>query len=588
MLSEKQFLILRELKTNPDITQRELAAKVGLAASSVNDNLKKLRSQGLIQAGSITDSGKAELENYRVDNAIIMAAGMSARFAPISYEKPKGLVKVKGEILIERQIRQLQEAGIDKIIIVIGYMKEKFFYLEEKFGVELMVNPDYYRYNNTSTLWLVKDKLKNTYICSSDNYFVDNVFESYVYASYYSCVYHEGKTDEYCVTVDCKNLINKVTIGGENSLIMLGHAYFDSSFSNVFKNLLETEYEKSEVKNNLWENLYIKNLNKFNMMVREYSPNEVFEFDSIDDLQKFDDGFLNNVDSIVINNITNVLHCSRKDISEFMPIKNGMTNTSFIFKVFGERFVYRHPGKGTEDIINRESEYFSQKQAYTMGLDKTLIFMDSISGWKISRYLENNREFDYHNMNDVRKILNLIRRLHTANIQSKWEFSMFAESEKIVHLIERKSAVEMIGFSELRKGIEKLYLLAEHDHIDKCLCHVDCYAPNFLTDGNVIYLIDWEYSGNSDPAGDIGTMICCSDYSTEEVDMVLEMYFGRELKPLENRHWKAYVAISAYYWFVWALYKESIGCHVGEFLYRWYRYAQKYMAIAVPLYKEKN
>lgn len=42
---------------------------------------------------------------YKVDNAIIMAAGVSSRFAPLSYEKPKALTVVKGEVLIERQIR---------------------------------------------------------------------------------------------------------------------------------------------------------------------------------------------------------------------------------------------------------------------------------------------------------------------------------------------------------------------------------------------------------------------------------------------------------------------------------------------------
>ena len=39
---------------------------------------------------------------YKVDNAIIMAAGTASRFAPLSYEKPKALIEVKGEILIER------------------------------------------------------------------------------------------------------------------------------------------------------------------------------------------------------------------------------------------------------------------------------------------------------------------------------------------------------------------------------------------------------------------------------------------------------------------------------------------------------
>ena len=62
-------------------------------------------------------------------NAIIMAAGTSSRFVPLSFEKPKGLLNVKEEILIERQIKQLKEANIDEIIIVVGYKKELYFYL---------------------------------------------------------------------------------------------------------------------------------------------------------------------------------------------------------------------------------------------------------------------------------------------------------------------------------------------------------------------------------------------------------------------------------------------------------------------------
>ena len=151
-----------------------------------------------------------------------MAAGMSSRFAPLSYENPKGLLNVKGDILIEREIRQLQEAGINDITIVVGYMKEKFFYLEEKYNVKIVINEDYYRYNNTSTLIKVLDQLSNTYICSSDNYFVENVFEPYVYHAYYSAVYSNGFTDEYCLTIDNTNRIVDVSIGGTDSWYMLG------------------------------------------------------------------------------------------------------------------------------------------------------------------------------------------------------------------------------------------------------------------------------------------------------------------------------------------------------------------------------
>ena len=78
--------------------------------------------------------------SYKVDNAIIMAAGASSRFAPLSYEMPKALIPVRGEVLIEREIRQLKEAGVPEIILVVGYRKEQFAYLADKFGVKIIDN----------------------------------------------------------------------------------------------------------------------------------------------------------------------------------------------------------------------------------------------------------------------------------------------------------------------------------------------------------------------------------------------------------------------------------------------------------------
>ena len=86
-----------------------------------------------------------------------MAAGKSDRFAPFSYEKPKGLFIVRGEVLIERQIEQLLEAGVNEIYVVIGYMKEKFFYLEQKYPqVKLVINNTYGKYGNIYSLYVTR------------------------------------------------------------------------------------------------------------------------------------------------------------------------------------------------------------------------------------------------------------------------------------------------------------------------------------------------------------------------------------------------------------------------------------------------
>lgn len=104
-------------------------------------------------------------------NAIILAAGKSSRFAPFTYEKPKGLFRVKGEILIERQIEQLREAGVEEIYVVVGYMKEKFFYLEQKYpGLRLIVNNEFGKKGNLYTVYIARQYLADTFICCADHY----------------------------------------------------------------------------------------------------------------------------------------------------------------------------------------------------------------------------------------------------------------------------------------------------------------------------------------------------------------------------------------------------------------------------------
>lgn len=78
------------------------------------------------------------------------------RMVPINTEMPKGLLEVNGEPLIERIIKQLHEVGIQEIYVVVGFMKEKYEYLMDEYGVELVVNPDYASKNNLHSLKLVK------------------------------------------------------------------------------------------------------------------------------------------------------------------------------------------------------------------------------------------------------------------------------------------------------------------------------------------------------------------------------------------------------------------------------------------------
>ena len=250
---------------------------------------------------------------YNVDNAIIMAAGVSSRFAPLSYEKPKALITVNGEVLIERQIRQLREVGINEIVVVVGYKKEQFYYLKEKFGVIIVENPEYNTRNNNASIYVAQKYIHNSYICSADNYFTQNQFTKMVEESFYSVVYSNGKTDEWCVDIDNNEYITGVKIGGENSWYMLGHVFWSESFSEKFLGILNDEYNLPQTKNLLWESIYINHIDELKMKVKKYDDNYIFEFDTLDELRKFDKSYINDTKSKILKKIAKQNNCIEKD-----------------------------------------------------------------------------------------------------------------------------------------------------------------------------------------------------------------------------------------------------------------------------------
>lgn len=85
---------------------------------------------------------------HEIKSAIILAAGRGKRLEGLTDNKPKSLLEVRGQVLIERLIEQLQAKGIDDIYVVTGYKYWMFDYLNEKYGVTLVYNKKWFCTNN--------------------------------------------------------------------------------------------------------------------------------------------------------------------------------------------------------------------------------------------------------------------------------------------------------------------------------------------------------------------------------------------------------------------------------------------------------
>ena len=585
MLTRYQFEVLsRSVGTSR--AQRQIAQDAGISVGTVNKALSQLQAERLVNAdGVATAAGELVLAPFRVDNAVILAAGAATRFAPLSYERPKGLFKVHGEVLIERLIHQLHEAGIRDVYVVVGYMKESFFYLEDKLGVHIVVSPDYAKRNNHASLVAARKVLGRSYVCSSDQYLERNVFSAYAYGSWVSAVPADEAADGYHLHTSRDGRVTAMDPDGSEPWVMEGPAFFDAETSHRLLALIDAAWDEPEARGKLWDDFLAENLDSLAVSMRALPPHSVHEFDYIHDLAAFDADFFENVDSRILDNICETLRCERADITQVEPLKAGLTNLSVLFSAKGKKYIYRHPGPGTEKIVNRRAETYALGVARDLGLDTTYVFEDPDEGWKISSYIEGCEDFDYRNSAHVRQALSILRTLHTSGAMSPWSFDFYEEARRIEQMLRDARYPLPDDFDELADRIGHLAVGLPAEAGEPVLCHNDFYGPNLLVKGDRMELIDWEYAAMGDYGCDIGNFVAQgSGYSVEEAKSILSLYFGRNPTEAETRHCMACTAVVGWYWYVWSIYKEMQGNPVGEWLYVWYRAAKQFCDWALPRY----
>lgn len=218
--------------------------------------------------------------------AIILAAGMGTRLRPLTLTTPKSLIEVAGESLLERQIKFLKERSINEIIVVTGYLHEKFDFLADKYGVTLVHNDKYDVYNNFYTMYLVKDYLSDAYVIDADNYLVDNFLETYVEQSTYFSAFKTDFADEWLLECGQDNKVNNIIVTSGSGTILSGVSYWNSETGKILNDIIDDYYLNKDYTQLYWDNVVMENLDKVTVYRKEIPTNAIFEIDSLEDLEE--------------------------------------------------------------------------------------------------------------------------------------------------------------------------------------------------------------------------------------------------------------------------------------------------------------
>lgn len=574
----KEIEVLKKIKSG--VSQRELAEQLSVSLGKVNQIISNLKQEEFIdENNNITLKTKNYFKKHHPQNAVILAAGYGMRMVPINTEEPKGLLEVKGETLIERLIKQLHEVGVQDIKVVVGFMKEHYEFLIDKYNVKLVVNSHYKDWNNIYSLFLVKDDISDTYILPCDVWFEKNPFSTIEDESWYLFGEEQVSGSNWQV----KNN-EKVRFNSSKGNKMIGLAYLNEMQGKNISKLLEKSIEEKQY-TSFWEDV-LENKKNFLLKGKLISDNSHAEINSYEQLLDLDSGSTH-LKNDAIEIIEDILKVNKKDIHNIHTLKKGMTNRSFIFTVNNKRYIMRIPGEGTDKLIDRKEEYDVYQRVKKEPYTEKILYLNPDSGYKISEFLEDTRNSDANNIQDVKKSMSVLRKFHNQNYQVDHTFDLWKQIDFYESL--RKTASAYRDYEEIKDWVLKLKPFIEDNVTKWSLCHIDANYDNFLIDqNNNVFLIDWEYAGMQDPDLDIAMYAIYAGYTKEKIDQLINIYY--ENKVSNNLRYKiyAYVAVGGLLWSNWCEYKQSLGLDFGEYSLAQYRYAKEYSKLVLNYLEKKN
>lgn len=227
--------------------------------------------------------------------AILMAAGLGTRMAPLTQKVAKPLVKVYGKPMIETVIDGLYEL-VERVYVVVGYKSEQFKYLTEKYPkLELIENTEYTTINNISSIHAAREVMgsDDCFICEADLFVSDpSIFRDKLEGSCYFGKFVKGHSDDWVFDLNEKGIITRVGKHGDDAYNMCGVAWFKAGDAGLIRDSIDDAYSKPGTYETLfWDDIVNRELGKLNLRVHPVKSDQIVEIDSVAELETVDPNY---------------------------------------------------------------------------------------------------------------------------------------------------------------------------------------------------------------------------------------------------------------------------------------------------------